>query len=245
MHPLQLHFLKFFSPRRDIPSRPVPLSPQVKSLCLLWGSQEFLLQGKSFSPPHLSISSDASILGWGAFLHPYHVSGVWSPQESRLHIHSLELLAVSLALQSFEDLIFGQSILIRSDYSMVVSYVNHQGGTHSPSLCNLTFDLWDWCRERGIHLSASLVLGEDYLLADFLPRGKFLPSECTLNHSVLQRICLAFPPPEIDLFASAMTFQLPKYCSRVQDPLAWAMDAMSFPWSGLRLYAFPPFSLLP
>ena len=25
----------------------------------------------------------------------------------------------------------------------------------------------------------------------------------------------------------------------------WAIDAMSFPWSGLRLYAFPPFSLLP
>ena len=78
MRPLQLHFLKFFSPCRDIPSRPVPLSPQVKSLCPLWGSQEFLLQGKFFSPPPpcLSISSDASILGWGAFLHPYHVSGV-------------------------------------------------------------------------------------------------------------------------------------------------------------------------
>ena len=172
MRPLQLHFLKFCSPRRDIPSRPVPLSPQVKSLCLLWGSQEFLLQGKSFSPPppRMSMSSDASNLGWGAFLHPYHVSGVWS-QEARLHINLLELLAVFLALQSFEDLIFGQSILIRSDNSMVVSYINHQGGTHSPSLCNLTLVLWDWCRERGIHLSASHVPGEDNLLADFLSRG--------------------------------------------------------------------------
>ena len=179
MRPLQLHFMKFFSPRRDIPSRPVPLSPQVKSLCLLWGSQEFLLQGKSFSPPpHLLISSDASNLGWGAFLHPYHVSAVWSPQESRLHINSLELLAVFLALQSFEDLIFGQSILIRSDNSTVVSYINRQGGTgtHSPSLCNLTLDLWDWCRERGIHLSASHVPGEDNLLADFLSRAKEVPA---------------------------------------------------------------------
>ena len=103
-------------------------------------------------PPHLSISSDASNLGWGAFLHPYHVSGVWSPQESHLHINSLELLALFLALQSFEELIFGQSILIRSDNSTVVSYINRQGGTHSPSLCNLTLDLWDWCRERSIHL---------------------------------------------------------------------------------------------
>ena len=245
MRPLQLHFLKFFSPRRDNPSRLVPLSPQVKSLCLLWGSQEFLLQGKSFSPPppRLSMSTDVSNLGWGAFLHPYHVSGIWSPQEAHLHINSL--LAVFLALQSFEELISEQSIMIRSDNSTVVSYINHQEGTHSPSLCNLTSVLWDRCRERGIHLLASHVPGENNLLADFLSRGKFLPSEWTLNHSVFQRICLIFPTPEIDLFASALTFQLPKYCLRVQDLQAWAIDAMSFPWSDLRLYAFPPFSLLP
>ena len=205
--------------------------------------------GQVFLPPPPSsasvTSTDASNLGWGAFLHPYHVSGLWSPQEARLHINSLELLAVFLALQSFEDLIFEQSIMIRSDNSTVVSYINHQGGTHSPSLCNLTLVLWDWCRERSIHLLASHVPGEDNLLADFLSRGKFLPSEWTLNHSVFQRICLIFPTPEIDLFASALTFQFPKYCSRVQDLQAWAIDAMSFPWSDLRLYAFPPFSLLP
>ena len=160
--------------------------------------------------------------------------------------HQLAGASSSLSGPSeLRDLIFGQSILIRSDNSTVVSYINHQGGTRSPSLCNLTLDLWDWCRERGIYLSASHVPGEDNLLADFLSRGKFLPSEWTLNHSVFQRICLAFPPPEIDLFASAQTFQLPKYFSRVQDPQAWAIDAMSFPWPGLRLFAFPPFSLLP
>ena len=47
------------------------------------------------------------------------------------------------------------------------------------------------------------------------------------------------------MFASALTFQLPKYCLRVQDPQAWAIDAMSFPWSGLRLYAFPPVQSAP
>ena len=126
----------------------------------------------------------------------------------------------------------------------------HGGFLHQPSgrdslplPCNLTLVLWDWCRERGIHLSASHVPGEDNLLADFLSRGKFLPSEWTLNHSGFQRICLIFPPPEIDLLA--LTFQLPKYCSRVEDLQTWAIDAMSFPWSGLRLYSFPPFSLLP
>ena len=139
MRPLQLHFLKFFSSRRDIPSRHVPLSPQVKSLCLLWGSQEFLLQGKSFSPSPLLLlvcrfpQTRPTMVGELFF--------ILTMCQSRLHIYLLELLAVFLAFQSFEDLIFGQSILIRSDNSTVVSYINHQGGTPSPSLCNLTLDL--------------------------------------------------------------------------------------------------------
>ena len=50
----------------------------------------------------------------------------------------------------------------------------------------------------------------------FLSRGKYL----TLKRSIFLRICHLFPPPEIDLFASVLTFQLPKYCSRV--PQVWA-----------------------
>ena len=53
-------------------------------------------------------------------------------------------------------------------------------------------------------------------MADFLSRGKYL----TLKRSIFLRICHLFPPPEIDLFASVLTFQLPKYCSRV--PQVWA-----------------------
>ena len=56
---------------------------------------------------------------------------------------------------------------------------------------------------------------------------------------------MSSPPPEIDLFASALYFQLPRYCSRCPDAHAWRIDALSFPWANLHLYAFPPFSLLP
>ena len=70
----------------------------------------------------------------------------------------------------------GRSVLVRSDNMTVVSYIN-QGGTHSPSLCRLAIDLWDWCLPRQIHLSASHIPGEDYLFTDFLSRGRFLPSE--------------------------------------------------------------------
>ena len=163
-----------------------------------------------------------------------------------VHINSLELMAVFLALQSLEVHVIGQSLLVRSDNTTVVSYVNFQGGSHSPSLCLLALELWEWCIQRGIHLSAAHIPGEDNLVADFLSRGKYLPSEWTLNPFVFQRICqVLVHRPEIDLFASTLNFQLPKYCARCRDPKAWKVDALSFRWSGLLLYAFPPFSILP
>ena len=182
----------------------------------------------------------------GAVLHPHRVSGVWSKKEALDHINSLELKAVLLALQNLESHVLGRSVLIRSDNMTVVSFINHQGGTHSSSLCRLALDLWEWCLQRKIFLQAAHIPGEENIVADFLSRGKYLPSEWVLNPSVFQKICLASsPPPEIDLFASALNFRLPKYCSRCPDAQAWRIDALSFPWTDLRLYAFPPFSLLP
>ena len=76
------------------------------------------------SPSALSYpTTDASNLGWGASLPPHHLSGLWSPQDSKLHINMLELKEVSLALQGFVDQV---SVLVKSDNSTVVSYTNHQ-----------------------------------------------------------------------------------------------------------------------
>ena len=199
----------------------------------------------SILPPPPSFSSTdlrCSQFSWGATFPPHRVSGTWSKEESLIHIISLELRAVFLALKSLEVLVRGQSLLVRSDNTTVVSYINYQGGTHSPSLCFLTIELMEWCLQRGIHLSAAHFPGEDYLVTDFLSRGKFLPSDWTLNPLIFQRICqVLVPRPEIDLFASTLNFQLPKLCARYKDPQAWKVDALSFRWSGLPVYAFPPF----
>ena len=80
----------------------------------------------------------------------------------------------------------------------------------------------------GVHLSATHIPGDEFLMADFLSRGIFLPSEWKLETSLFQRICqvLSFPP-EFDLFASLLNFQLPKYCARYRDPHAWKIDDIS------------------
>ena len=63
-----------------------------------------------------------------------------------------------------------------------------------------------------------------------------------LNRAVFRPIYRMFSSPlELDLFASALNFRLPKYCSRCPDALAWNIDALSFPW---RVFDFTRFSLL-
>ena len=249
MRPLQLHLNQHFNPFHDHDSLLVPLPPNIRSLVLLWSSRDRLSEGKPFSPPppSLTLTTDASRLGWGAVLPPHHTSGPWPPQVAHLHINSLELLAVLFGLQSLEHLVKGRSVLVQSDNMTVVAYINHQGGTHSPSLCRLALELWEWCLPRQVHLSAIHIPGEENFLADFLSRGSSLPTEWMLKKSIFAKICQVLsPPPEIDLFASQMNSQLPKYCSRSKDPRAWRVDAMSFPWSALPpLYAFPPISLIP
>ena len=168
------------------------------------------------------------------------------PEDSRLLINSLELRAVILALQCFEELVQGHAVLVRTDNETVVASFNHQGGSHSQSLCRLALYLWEWCLPRGIHLSASHISVEEFLLAVF-PFSRDIPSiRMDVECSGFRRICLYLsPPPEVDLFASLLNFQLPKYCSWVRVLQAWRVDAMSVQWSGLRLYAFPPFSMIP
>ena len=68
MRPLQLHFLRYFTPLIDPQDKLVPLSPEIKTLCRAWASPSRLLEGKPFAPPHrLVISTDASHQAWGRF----------------------------------------------------------------------------------------------------------------------------------------------------------------------------------
>lgn len=61
---------------------------------------------------------------------------------------------------------------------------------------------------------------------------------------IFQQINLLWGPLEIDLFASRLTNQLPRYVSWKADPGAEATDAFSLNWAQHRGYAFPPFVLI-
>ena len=64
----------------------------------------------------------------------------------------------------------------------------------------------------------------------------------SLNFNALERLD---SKPDIDLFASRINHQFPKYVSYRPDQEAFAIDAFSLDWSNFNFYAFPPFSVIP
>ena len=76
------------------------------------------------------------------------------------------------------------------------------------------------------------------------PIGVDLVTEWRLSPAIFHKILRVFYcKPEIDLFASCLNFQIPKYVSWHSDKNAVVVDAFSISWPSLDFYAFPPFSL--
>ena len=97
-----------------------------------WQNPSNVMRGADLHPKDHSIQlfTDASNESWGAHLDQNSTKGLWSDKENRLHINVLELKAVSLALRCFKDQCQYQTVVVATDSSTVVAYINKQGGTH-------------------------------------------------------------------------------------------------------------------
>ena len=129
MRSLQCHLKTQWSPESDPPSLPVALPEEARRDLSWWMVKDHLLMGVRFGAPapDLHLYSDASSSGWGAHLLDQNVSGVWSDQEKLLHIYLLEMKALFLGLQAFQDDVSGHHVTAMCDNSTVVAYVNKRG----------------------------------------------------------------------------------------------------------------------
>ena len=82
----------------------------------------------------------------GVWLHvgKHFIQGIWSESQQELHINLLELETVFLTLKHFLPLLENKNILVRSNSTTVVQYINKQGWTRSLPLCYRTWDLWNF-----------------------------------------------------------------------------------------------------
>jgi hypothetical protein len=95
---------------------------------------------------------------------------------------------------------------------------------------------------RPIFLKAEYLPGVQNVQADRESRVFIDSSDWKIQSEVIEPF---LNDREIDLFATRLTNQLPRYVSWRPDPHAYATDAFTVDWSTMRGYAFPPFNLIP
>ena len=189
------------------------------------------------------VSTDASTAGWGAVCLGVPASGLWSESQRRWHINRLELEAVSLALQAFRSKLERQHVLIRTDNTSVVSYINRQGGVHSRALFKQAASLLLWADRHFLSIRAAHIPGILNRGADMLSRNGIPQGEWRLHPGSVQMIWDRFGRAEVDLFATSENTHCQAFFSLSHSPLPG--DALTSRWPEARLYAFPPVKILP
>ena len=224
----------------------VSISEDAKSDLDWWTSCGSSLPSRSLSPfsADFTLFADASNSGWGAWCLDDYAFGRWSEGESDFHINIRELLAVLFAFQSLFRSSYNCSILVQSDNSTVVAYINKQGGTTCKKLCDTTLLLWQFCVVRDISLAASHVPGIRNGRADKLSRLDFVDHDYSLSSSAFESLSRAVSfSLEVDLFASRLNNKLENYVSWHADPFSSSFNAFSLKWQG-AIYLFPPLPLI-
>ena len=170
MRPMQWHLKNNWR----VPESLEKVVPILKSLHphLRWLQESNVLPGQPLHPlKHaLQIFTDTSKEGWGAHLNERTARGTWSIPESKLHINHLEVKAVFLALKEFQDLCSNNIVLVATDNTTVVAYINKEGGMKSGSLCALLWRILSWCTRKQVTLKARHIPGRLNVIADKLSR---------------------------------------------------------------------------
>ena len=246
MRPFQFHLKEHWRYPQSLDNL-LPWTEAIVAHLDWWQNPSNVMKGSDLHPKDHSIQlfTDASNEGWGAHLDQKSTKSLWSDREKRLHINVLELKAVSLALRDFKDQCQNQTVLVATDNSTVVAYINKQGGTHSAEMCALLWKIMTWCHHYHITLKARHIPGCLNVMADLLSRSNQVQStEWSLHPQVFKQICQKWFTPHVDLFATHLNHKLPLYVSPIPDPRAWDIDALNIDWTNLTAYAYPPTALL-
>ncbi|KAL0165108.1 hypothetical protein M9458_040861, partial [Cirrhinus mrigala] len=155
-------------------------------------------------------------------------SGSWTGPRLLWHINCLELLAVLLVLRRFLPMLRHKHVLVCTDNTATVAYINRQGGLRSRRMSQLARHLLLWSQTRLKSLRAVHIPGELNRAADQLSRQPTHPGEWRLHPQTVQLIWSRFGKAQIDLFASPESSHCQLYYSLSDAPLG--RDALAHSW---------------
>ena len=190
-----------------------------------------------------------SLGGWGAwYTRPGGqlelASGRWPDHDAAADSSTLlELRAAYLGLQSFNrgGALAGQVVRIHTD-NQPLTHIVARGGSRKPHNNELAKQLFWYCLEHSITLSARWIPREENQLADELSKAVD-GDDWMVNPAVFATLAGRHGPYAIDLFASHTNHQVPAYYSWHNTPDTAGVDAFRFRW-GRQCWCNPPFRLV-
>ena len=186
-----------------------------------WLEESNVLPGQPLHPlKHaVQIFTDASKEGWGAHLNERTARGTWSLSESKLHINHLELKAVFLTLKEFQDLCSNNIVLVATDNTTVIAYINKEGGMKSGSLCALLWRILSWCTRERVPLKARHIPGRLNVIADTLFRlGQTIQTEWSVTQKCFKPYAPGGTSPKWTFWPPDSTTNSHSLCHQFQTP---------------------------
>ena len=247
LRPLQFHLNSFWKGHRHNLWYQIPITQACVSALTWWLDPQNVCQGVPWvtPPPTIHITTDASMEAFGAHMGELTFQGHWSKTQQTFHINKLELLTIYKSLVHWQDKLAHQSIMIHTDNLTALSYISHQGGTHSWDLFHIAQDIWNLIHHLQAHIQVKHISGSKNIFADLLSRPKLMmATEWSIHPKITHALFSLWGTPQIDLFASKWNNKVPSYCSIIPDSQAYHIDSLSMGWDHIMGYAYPPPRLL-
>ena len=249
LRPLQMSLHNQWKPQKFPLCHQIGMTMKILQHLKWWLQEDLYRQGipLKIDPPSHTIFTDASLSGWGAHVESegllFH--GVWTEDQSRLHINVLEMKAIFLSLTRAVHKVKNSTVLVSTDNTTVVAYIRHQVGTHSPDLSEEVWNILNLCLAHNIQLLVKHIPGRFNTLADWMSRmDKPISTELSLDQEIANKIFQI-----MDFFINrpvchSLNHRLPLYVSPIPDQKALSIDAITMDWNHIHAYAFPPFHLI-
>ncbi len=151
---------------RGNPLRMIKVTRRCLRALDMWRQPWFLSQGPVLGAPcrRVTLATDVSLTGCGAVMSGHSARGLWSGCHLTWHINCLEMLAVFRALKHFLPDLRDCHVLVRTDNTAVISYINHQECLRSRPLYRLAHQILGWSQDkllslRAVHIPGHLNMG--------------------------------------------------------------------------------------
>ena len=173
--------------------------------------------------------------------------GIWNEAEGSESSTKMELKAILHVVQSLnsDKSLAGKRVLIKSDNQGVFFIIN-KAGSRKPSIHTICKELLWYCIHSRIEVYASWIPRDLNTFADFYSKLND-SADWKLNPVIFNWLQSQWGMFDIDLFASYVNSQLPRYYSFFWTPTAHGVNAFNFSWgrsSFSQCWSYPPFNLI-